>query len=40
MPFQYLRWLLLEAAITRRALADHELVAIRKLPYWLRWDVC
>lgn len=31
----YLRFLLLEAALTRRALAEHELRALARLPYWL-----
>lgn len=35
MPMPFVRWLLIEAAITRRPLESHELAAIARLPYWL-----
>jgi hypothetical protein len=40
MPLPYVRSLLFLAALERRPLADHELSAISRLPYWLRWERC
>lgn len=37
MPMPHVRWIMLSVALIRRPLAEHELAAIARLPYWLGW---